>query len=119
MLFHHHLGLLMLLALGILPVVVGMHRLGGHATVGADIIDGVHGLVLEHLFNQFSVSRVEDLLHGISIPVEVEDIALHSFHLVIKRMLLSQVITVLHNLHYIWCLISVHAEVNVVLVWLY
>jgi len=92
-----------------------MHRLGGHATVGAVIIDGVLSLMLEHLFNQFSVTGVEDLLHGISIPVEVEDVALHSFHLVIKRMLLSQVVTVFKYLGYIWCLISVHAEVNVIL----
>lgn len=74
----------MVLTLTILSDVIGMHRLGGHATVGADIIDGVHGLVLEHLFNKFCVTRVQDLLHGISIPVEVEDVALHSFHLVNK-----------------------------------
>ena len=109
---------MLLLALSVLSDVVGVHRLGGHATVGADISDGVHGLVVEHLFNQFSVARVEDLLHGLSISVEVEDVALHSFHLVIKRMLLYQVITVFKYLGYIWCLIAVHAEVNVILVWL-
>ena len=41
---------------------------------------------------------------------------MHSFHLVVQRMLLSQIVTGLLEPGNIWCFISIHTEVNVFLV---